>query len=242
MEKIEFNKEKLKENLVPILVGGIIFLLSVTVFKNTVTNLLKLSSENKNLSEKLSVLSKKSQLLQSLDEIEISKQVKKLEEVFPSEKPILNLLTSLNQLAQEEEVIFGGLELKPGRIKKQKKSSEKTEEAVVVQETTGLQEFDISFEIEGELENITDFTSQLEKNAPLVRIEGFSLSLDGPSANLEVRVFYQPFPESLGSIEEPVPVLTEKEKEILEEIADYRKIEAIKANAPVGKENIFSLP
>lgn len=243
------DQEKIKENLVPILTVLIIFIFTITVFRNTLSNLLKLREENKNMNTKLAAMTKKSQLLQSLDEPEISKKVEKLEEIFPSDKPVLSLFASLNQLALEENVVFGGIELTPGKLEKIQPSSVQNEAdgatpatAVESVESSDLQEVEISFNIEGQLEDITDFIRQLEKNSPLTQIESVSLSLDGLIAFLKVKVFYQGFPESLGSVEKPVPVLTEKEKEILAMITDFRKVEKIEVNAPTGKENIFSLP
>ncbi len=240
------NNEKIKENLVPILTVLIIFIFTVTVFRNTLSNLLKLREENKNMNTKLAALIKKSQLLQSLDDLEISKKVERLEEVFPSDKPVLSLFASLNQLALEENVAFGGIKLNPGRLEKIQPSlaqdEAKNAAAAATVESSDLQELEISFSIKGQLEDIADFIRQLEKNSPLTQIESMSLSLDGLVASLEVKVFYQDFPENLGLVEKPVPVLTEKEKEILAAIADFRKIEKIEPNAPIGKENIFSLP
>lgn len=240
------NQEKIRENLVPILTVMIIFFLTITVFRNTLSSLIKLQGNNKQLGERLTLLTKKSQLLQSLDEAEISSKVAKLEEVFPSDKPVLSLFASLNQLALEENVAFGGIELAPGRLQKTKtdRQNQTTSNPAPAVGTSvgGLQEIDIGFTIEGPLEDIADFIRQLEKNSPLTQIETLSLSLDGLQASLQVKIFYQAFPESLGLIEKPVPVLSEKEKEILAAIDDFRKIEKIEANAPTGKENIFTLP
>jgi len=92
------------------------------------------------------------------------------------------------------------------------------------------------------IENITAFISGLETTTPLMKIESFTIALEKGSASLNVRVYYQTLPEMLGEIDKPVPLLTEKEKEILDEITHYRKIEPIKTISPVGKDNIFNLP
>jgi len=117
MQFKELKKEQIRENLVPILVIVVVFFLSVTVFRPILRNSLQLRLENKKLREQFESLNKKSQLLQSLDEVEVTKRVAKMEEVFPSEKPILNLIASLSQLAKEKNVTFGGITLNPGTIK-----------------------------------------------------------------------------------------------------------------------------
>lgn len=243
MDRRKLEIEKLKEKLIPFLVGVTIFVLTLTIFRSTVVNLVNLWVENQRQQEKLAALRRKTQLLQSLDKEEVMERALKLEEVFPSEKPVLNLLASLMQLSRRERVKFGGIGLNPGKIrqtKEKKKGTENEQGPVAVKNE--LQEFMISFSIEGKLRQIISFISQLEKTAPLMKIEDVSLSLEGPQASLGVKVYYQAFPEYLGKIEQPVPLLSEKEKEILEEIALYRKIEPIKATALVGKANLFSLP
>jgi len=239
MEKTSQQIEKIKENAFPILVGTTILLLTLTLFRSTLLNYFELKSENDRLQKKLEGLRRKSQLLQSLDRNEIEMRVKKLEEVFPSEKPVINLIASLNQITRQEGVTFRGIKLEPGRIVKTT-SAEGNEQADLV--TGELQDFSISFNIEGQLAAITSFISRLEKAAPLMKIESLSLSLDGSNCSLTVRVYYQTMPKTIGAVDKPVPVLTEKEKEILNEIATYQKVEAIKTTVPVGKENIFSLP
>lgn len=198
----------------------------------------KLRLENRRQRERLAGLERKSQLLQSLDEAEVSQRVIKLEEVFPSEKPVLNLIASLIELARENEVAFSGVELRPGRISQTERSSKGGSKEKEVK----LQDFAISFNIEGVLINITSFITRLEKTAPLMKIETIGLSLEGPKASLGVRVYYQSLPESLGTIDQPVPLLSQEEKSVLEEISDYRRAEVIQATAPVGKEDLFSLP
>ncbi len=245
MQFKELKKEQIRENLVPILVIVVVFFLSVTVFRPILRNSLQLRLENKKLREQFESLNKKSQLLQSLDEVEVTKRVAKMEEVFPSEKPILNLIASLSQLAKEKNVTFGGITLNPGTIKISSRVSsklKKREPSESEAKKAGLQDFLINFVIEGKIENITAFISGLETTTPLMKIESFTIALEKGSASLNVRVYYQTLPEMLGEIDKPVPLLTEKEKEILDEITHYRKIEPIKTISPVGKDNIFNLP
>ena len=239
IDKNQKNQKKFRKNLIPILTGTVIFVFTFTIFRSTLVNAAKLRLKNNRQKKNLAVLERKSQLLRSLDKKEVGKRVQKLEEVFPSEKPVLNLIASLIQLAQEEGVAFSGVELRPGKIKQPEKKKKKEEKEESKEE---LQEFAIDFNINGELANITSFISGLEKTAPLMKIVDIGLSLKGSNASLGVYVYYQAFPEFIGSIDNPVPLLSEKEQTVLEEITDYRRIEVIQAAAPVGKENLFTFP
>ncbi len=88
MEKKKTRKEKLRENLIPLLAGATVFVLTFTVFRPSLINVARLRLENGRQRERLALLERKSQLLKSLDEDAISQRVMNLEEVFPSEKPV----------------------------------------------------------------------------------------------------------------------------------------------------------
>jgi Tfp pilus assembly protein PilO len=222
------EEEKLKKKLIPFLLGAAILALGFSVFRSSLLSLLKLRVENNRQENKSTALSQKIELLQTLDAVDLEEKVKKLEEVFPSEKPVLNLLASLIQLSRDEGVIFGGLELKPGEITEEKEAEK-------------LEEFLINFTIQGELAKITSFINHLEETAPLMKIEEMSLSLEGPQVSLGVKVYYQALPESLGPIDQPLNLLSEEEKAVLAEILSYRQIKVIKSTAPAGKSDLFSL-
>lgn len=233
-----FNKEKIREYIFPLSVFFIIFFLSITFFRQTIVNAARLKLENQNLKKELEALEEKSDLLRKVNEEDLEKKVIDLEEVFPSEKPVLNLLTSLNQLAKENEVKFTGLSLKPGKIildenNKNKLVFQKEEEK------EQLQTFDIKFEIKGSLANLTAFLKNLEETAPLMRIEEVGLSLSGSTASLTVKVFYQNLPENLLPLSQKVALLSDEEIKLLEEIKNYRKGAAIEPISPVGKANPF---
>lgn len=83
MDRRKLEIEKLKEKLIPFLVGVTIFVLTLTIFRSTVVNLVNLWVENQRQQEKLAALRRKTQLLQSLDKEEVMERALKLEEVFP---------------------------------------------------------------------------------------------------------------------------------------------------------------
>lgn len=224
----------IKKGLVPALVVAVIVILTLIVFKPLLTNTFKIRKENQEEKKKLARLTDKAEKLEAIDEFEIQRRVKLVEEVFPSQKPVLNLLNSLEQLSGEEEVIFGGIELKPGEIEE------------TVKET--MQDFEISFSVEGNLANISSFISNLEKTPPLMKIETINLKLIGGDEktsrlriSLGVRVFYQSLPETIGPIDQPLAMLSTEEVEVINKISSYRIFPKIKPTAPTGKRNPFSL-
>lgn len=232
-----------RKKIIPAGVVIIIIILTLTVFRPTLVNVFKLREKNQKNKEMLAKLIDKAQKLEAIDEVEIKKRVELVEEVLPSQKPVLELLSSLEQLSVEEGVVFGGLELKPGKIDELSKSK------------TEREEFEISFNIEGNLSNISSFVNKLEKTPPLMKIERMDLKLSRGRENISeteeigslkaalgVRVFYQFLPKTIGAIDQPLAMLSSKEREILNKISSYRTIPKIQSNAVTGKENLFSLP
>lgn len=229
-----------KDKLIPVFVGTAIFIFTITIFRSTLTSIAKLRLENKRAEKRLSILERKRQLLQSLDKEEVSRRVKDLEKVFPSEKPALNLIASLSRLALDNNVVFSGIELKPGRIDRPEQEKRRLDKGSI--SSGKLHSFLISFNIEGGYDNIISFVNGLEKTAPLMRIDDVALASGGTIALLKVKVYYQSLPETLGPIDQEVPLLSQKEKVVLEEIADYQQPEVVQLTAPVGKTNLFSPP
>lgn len=243
IEEKQLEQERISKRLIPVLVGVSVLVLTLTVFRPSLITVGKLRLENLEAKKRLAALVRKRQLLQSLDEEEVNARVQKLEEVFPSQKPTLNLMATVIKIAAEEGVAFSGIELEPGRIKTSAKIQKQGGEKEIQTEEKKLEEFVIKFSIEGGLPQINSFISQLEKAAPLMKIEELGINLKiPPSASLTVSVYFQAFPDYLGPIDRVVPLLTQGEKDILMEIEPYRKAEVIQANAPVGKEDLFSLP
>lgn len=240
MIKLFKTNIKLKQNMTPILAMVTIFTLTITIFRPIIINLGKIQQENQAAKNRLDKLTQKTNFLQSLDNTILEQETKKLEEVFPSEKPILNLLVSLTKLAQEEGIIFGGLKLNPGIINNpQEKTEINSQKKELNPDEVGLQEFNINFSIFGKLANIISFISKLEKTAPLMKIIDISLSLEGGNAGMGVNVYYQAIPKSLGKIDEPVAQISAEEQEILNEIAQYRRAEIVKETALTGKQDLF---
>lgn len=241
METSSLDLKQLKPYMIPAAVGLTILVISLTLFRTTLINLTKIKLERSQSQKYLAELTRKAQVLQSLDKQEIESRILKLEEVLPSEKPVLNLIALLIKLSSEEGVIFSGLTLNPGAVEEEeKKLPERVKVDVPVAENK-LEEIPIGFTIQGNIQAIISFIAKLEKTSPLMRIEGIGLSLSGPQASLNVKVYYQPLPTTMGPITQPVPLLTEKEKGILNEIASYREAEFIPLATQVGKEDLFGL-
>lgn len=229
---MEQNRVLKKEYLLP---GGVILailLISLTLLRTSISGIFTLRKENAQKEEKLSQLEKKSQELLVLDEGELTLKVETVERIFPSKKPVINLIASLDNLSKEEGISFQGIELKPGVI-----SGKTAGEAG----TEGKEEFSVSFSVAGNLDKVFSFMKKLEKTTPVMKVEGFSISLlggDSVEVMFDVTVYYQEPPKTIGKIDIPLPKLRDIEQ-IFSQLEAFKIFPEIKPVAQTGKENPF---
>jgi hypothetical protein len=180
-----------------------------------------------------------------------------LESVLPSYKPALNLLASLGRLSRRESVVLSAITLKPGKLeelegKKNEVSTERVNKKLSKKTTDNLQDFSLDFTVEGNLNQVGAFITGLERVAPLMKIERFSLNLSSyerredrvilgsVSAGLTVRVYHQMPPETIGEITSALPVLSNEQEEAMKKLTEFVVYEPVQPIAPIGKNNIFT--
>jgi len=254
IEKKQATKKKqdnlppwLREHLVPIAVGIIILLFSLIFVRGTVFKILQLSSANKEFKKKLTSLTNKAVNLGRTDVGKLNSEVNIVEKTFPSKKPSLALLASLASLSREQNVLFSGIELAPGKIE-EVKEEEEIKRATLI-EAGKLQDFEVEFSIEGKLSDVSQFVTRLEKIAPVMKIETFGLKLGRSKesglptgqikANLGVRVFYQEPPENIGPVEQELPRLTPEEQQLLLTLGQFETEASVLPSVPVGQGDLF---
>lgn len=221
----------MKNKQLIMMLGAAIFL-GIIVFGPTLSNLQKVIRINKQQKTELSSLEKKLQILEGIDNNLIIDRVKKMEAVFPSDKPIVQLLSSLAQLAAKHSLSFGGVSLSPGSLTK---TEEKKAE-------TDLSDLTFGFEVGGELNSILKFLQELERVAPLMKIDKVGLTIKTLSmiaAKINVSAFYQPAPKSLGTISQPVKLLSRSEEAILSQLFNFTQFQAVLPSVQTGKTNLF---
>ncbi|MGD9129902.1 MAG: hypothetical protein PVJ09_05440 [Candidatus Woesebacteria bacterium] len=110
--------------------------------------------------------------IQSMPEFQ---QSSKVDEVLPSYKPLLELLSNFNQIAKQTEVKFTKFELSPGEI-----ASPGAELAISKrQSVTGYDTLEVEMTVEGELKQVDQFMNLIERITPLTTIIDFSIQRRG---------------------------------------------------------------
>jgi hypothetical protein len=223
----------------------ILLLMLMVVVRPVTIILIERLKTKRILTSKLERLQTKLTVLEGIDEVLIQDRVQKMETVFPSSKPVIMLMSSLSQLAQEFNLEFGGVSLSPGSlvIEEMTRTSNKR------MKDGGLADLQFGFQVGGDFGSITRFMQSLENTAPLMKIEEAALSIKSNPlftaeatqvvADIRVSAYYQPPPSQLGSLDNPVKLLTRKEEILLKQLINFRSFRQVVPLATVGKENLF---
>jgi Tfp pilus assembly protein PilO len=187
--------------------------------------------------------------LQELDQIKVSpefSQVDTVNQVLPSRKPLLELMTGLNSISGATGVAISDLKIAPGQIATD--SSELT--ASSKKNPKDYAFLDLSVVISGELNNIQRFLSLIEQISPITTITKINLSREHKmaasgavltKAELDLRVYY--FTQQITfSLTAPLPKTSAKELEIFKTIQSFTIPEADTTDKVEGGGNLNPFP
>jgi Tfp pilus assembly protein PilO len=252
--KFELDPQ-IREKLVPLAVVVIIGIGSVLFGSRILGNIYRQQQELRTQERQLALLQSKVVQLQETSDAALQGQVAAFEQVLPSTKPALNLLSALSRLAREQGVILSAITLNPGRVEEAGVSATEVERKQQA-EKPKPQDFTLEFSVEGSLSQVGTFISGLERTAPVMTIEEFSLGLVGgrvdeetgeftPSrvkADLSIQVHWQKTPETIGAVEQPLAQLSEAEEQLFQTLQEFALYETVQPKVPTGKTNLFAPP
>lgn len=141
-----------------------------------------------------------------------------IDKVLPSHKPLLEILSNLNNVANNSEVAIKNFSLNPGEI-----ASDTTK----VKKSTNNQKYDyldLDFSVSGPLWKIQNFLSLIEQVTPISTVTSISISRNidedknaQAQADLVLRTFYftQPIKTTITN---PLPEIAAADRQILNDI------------------------
>ncbi len=228
------------------LLGGLGLVLLVVVLGPVSTKLRERVATKKKLTTDLGKLKTKLDVLSGIDSILIDERVKRMETVFPSKKPVVELISTLSQLSGRHGLSFGGVSLKPGSLKEEEETKKSKKKATT---KAGLYDLKFGFKVGGDFDDILAFMNDLENIAPLMKVEQVGLSIKSNPlfereltmvvADINVAAFYQPPPKSLGAVSKPVELLSREDEAVLNQLVNFKTFEAVFPVAPTGKVDLF---
>lgn len=206
----------------------LVLLLFSFVIKGKILAIFEVRGKIRSQREQLSRLIEKQTALSALDETALKEQFLLANEAVPSERDVAGFLAQVERIALENGLLVEGVTLEGGEIATE--SAEKIEE--VEEKETPLQKetedkFRSQVTIKGEVERIRDFLEKILGSKRVVEVNKVQLSApltqvatpSAMTATLTVDVFFKLLPETMGAAEAPLPQITQKEKEVYEQIS-----------------------
>ncbi|MFH0943146.1 MAG: hypothetical protein V1810_03160 [Candidatus Beckwithbacteria bacterium] len=222
-------------------------ILSFIVFGPVLSRLNQRLAVNRKLKADLASLETKVQVLQGIDKQLIKERATKMEVVFPSQKPVVQILSSLSNLARKHGLTFGGVALRPGELTVEEEKISKDK----LKSSSKLLDISFGFEVGGNFNKIIEFLKELESTAPIMRIDNVGLAIKTNPlfedqatlvlASIDVSAYYQAAPTTLGSISQPVKLLSKGEEMVLNKLFNFTQFQSVLPSAQTGKADLFGV-
>lgn len=216
------------------LLSVILIAVSIVPQINSVTELYgDLINENKRLAQ---LRIKVAQLVDSNDSLIIA-NADKVEQALPSQKPLLELMTALNDVGTNAKVRFNDISLTPGKISTEsaetKTSSRKKSSST---NRNSYESLDLDITVTGDINNINTFFSDIEKIAPFTTITAMTLNekstdsqnVDSTNAIFEAKLTITTyfFPKEINvNIDARIPELSVSQREIIDNLQEFTYID-----------------
>ncbi len=240
IDKLDINFKSLIANRRYLLLTGVSVLIGLLLVFNgiipQVNSLFELRRQINVDREKTSILRQKTIDLENIEAQEAYGSLELVDKVLPSKKPLLELLTSLDVVASQNNVIFVDLSLSPGKISSESaqflgvaKSNSKKKKALPKKNLDGYDSLVVEAEIFGLFSNVQKFFQDIERVAPLITITSLSLDIkssdiirptDEVQAEIVLSTYF--FTQSVtANLSSPLPNIGSKEQAIITEIKGY---------------------
>lgn len=198
------------------------FIMSIMIaLLGIVAQISPIQTDMQKLKSKEDELAKFFDKAQQLKQLSVDPQFNKssdIDKVLPSHKPLLEILSNLNDVANNTEVVIKNFSLNPGEI---------ATDTTKVKKSTSEQKYDyldLDFSVSGPLWKIQNFLNLIEQVTPISTITSISINRNidqdknaQAQADLVLRSFYftQPIKTTITS---PLPVIATNDRKILNNI------------------------
>lgn len=203
-ESLALIYQKYRLVIFPAVVSLSCFVLIVFIMIPQVVSFLKNSQVEADFKTKSEFLDTKVEALESLNESELLRKVKYVVESFPQEKDFVTLIALLQKITSENGFSIASLLFGGGGVFKE-------------------QGYGISMEVVGPKSIFTRLLHSIETSPRLMRIDHIEISsgrsADVISANLAIVALFAPVPGNLGSVNSPLPQVSQGEEELLDRLA-----------------------
>ena len=250
MKPFKIDLSSLKSFVIPVLILVTISLLVPFAFIPFLNNVKGTNESLKKQKERLGRLSEKLEILNSLDEREINENLTLAEQTLPVGKSLAPLIVGIQNLALGSNLLVDGISLSPGKVSTvsaQTQISPKSSEPnknINPSETRRIKDsLVLNISLVGNIDGLREFLAKLEHARRISFPDDVSLtSSDERGFQIKVVLLmpFRPVPKSAGdALAEPLAVLSEKDKQTLEQISklvDFTNIQIKEVKTNVVKD------
>lgn len=220
--------------LLPILAIGSVLLL---VFMVWVPQIKSITDSQKKLEEKTGTkdsLERKLTDLRNLDDAELTDMNYRIEYVLPSQKDPAWILAGISEIAADNKLAVSSIQTYPGPIA--------TPSAATV---SNLEFLKVIVNLTGPIEGIKNFVGTLSQSGRIYKVKELNIAtgtrgqdINQPySAEIDIKAFFQQYPEKIGKYEDPVPAISPSNKDVYKIISsDNFKIKGV--NTPQSVQTV----
>lgn len=196
---------KYKVIIYPFVVGVASLSLIILVILPQIRGYFNSKEDEKLMQNRLKSLEIKAEELEAIPEESLRRRVLSATVALPSEKDYTSIIGLLQRLTAEAGVNLESVTLDSGGVK----------------ETTGASSFGVKIDVSAGSSSFDEFLKKIESSPAVLKIG--SLTTDASvenviSGSLVIDVFYSPAPKALGSVDSPLPKLTEEEEVLAQEL------------------------
>ncbi len=198
------------------------------VYQSTTTLMTKIEQKTKEKSD----LSAQITVLSQLDQGLVASRVAILDAALPPKKDVVLYLSSVDGLARELNLSFGGISLTPGEIGSAAGSA-------------GLQSLDTDIKIQGDKESIYTFLRTVEQVLPLMQIKDVKVDTGGDNQySLSLRLGMLWSAPSSTNVTGRVTLFNEDDEKAFAALSGYRRFSAtdntLMNSLSTPKQDLFS--
>jgi len=205
-----------------------LFLIAFVIYPQTI-KLIANQEATTNLINKSKILETKVVALEGIDGEDLSRKVELALGVYPTDKDFGNVFGLLQQLVSQSGFNIDSISL--GRS---------------AGKTANSESFEVKLETKGPKVLFQTLLNNLENSPRLVRINSIDTSLNqasqAVSASLAIEVLYAAAPQSFGSVDAPLPEITQTDEQLITTIARISTTipgSSATPSSPRGKVNPF---
>lgn len=209
-----------------VIIFSSLVLICLVIYPQTLKLINNFQTEGQ-LNSKFESLEGKAKALESVDEEDLNDKLALALNIYPSDRDFSSVVGVLQNIISRSGFTIISLHL--GGNSDQSKSSDSF--------------YNINLEIMGPKSLLSSLVSGIETSSRIMRVNSVEISNAQANENvnlgLAVKVYYQTLPDTFGSVDSQLPILTEKDEAVLARLATVQITSPSVFSVPKGKANPF---